>query len=573
MTLGSLFDGSGGFPLAGMLNGIEPVWASEIEPYPIAVTRSRFPNMKHLGSVTEINGGEIEPVDIITFGSPCLPAGTLINTVEGLKPIENITVADKVLTHTGAYKQVLDSQYTGTKRVLKLRAMGIDELEATPNHRFYARTKKCVRDNDQLTDTQMFSEPQWIELGQLRCGDLLGIPIIQEQDNSLGLTSEECWLIGRYIADGYIRDQQRPDRPDGSKFNTVVYCVGNVKQTEFESHLTMHKAGKSCDKNVVKYSIHESRLRQLCAMCGKGAENKVFPQPLLNLPTELLEAVIDGYISGDGCYTGGYYKATTVSRDLAYSLGAAVAKVYHVPYRLYCIDVPDTTVIEGRVVKQKPQYQVVFKKEKRERDKAFYERERIWVPINDIISVETKKPVYDLTIAEDHSFCALNIAVHNCQDLSANGSHKGLHNGARSSLFFQAIRIIKEMRNATNGRYPRYAVWENVAGAFSSCGGNDFRCVLEEFCNVCGDYAIPRPKNGRWKHAGEIVGDNFSIAWRLFDARYWGVPQVRKRIYLVADFTGQSGGGILFEQESMPRYFEKGDQTLETNSGSIERCF
>lgn len=71
MTLGSLFDGSGGFPLAGALSGIVPVWASEVEPYPIAVTRSRFPRMRHLGSVTEVHGGEIEPVDVITFGSPC----------------------------------------------------------------------------------------------------------------------------------------------------------------------------------------------------------------------------------------------------------------------------------------------------------------------------------------------------------------------------------------------------------------------------------------------------------------------------------------------------------------------
>lgn len=71
LRLGSLFSGSGGFELAGVLHGIEPVWASEIEPFPIRVTKNRFPNMKHLGSVTDVNGAEVEPVDIITFGSPC----------------------------------------------------------------------------------------------------------------------------------------------------------------------------------------------------------------------------------------------------------------------------------------------------------------------------------------------------------------------------------------------------------------------------------------------------------------------------------------------------------------------
>jgi len=89
LKLGSLFDGIGGFPLSAQRHGIEPVWASEIEPFPIKVTQHHFPNMKHLGDITQINGAEIEPVDIITFGSPCFPAGTLILTETGYTPIEN----------------------------------------------------------------------------------------------------------------------------------------------------------------------------------------------------------------------------------------------------------------------------------------------------------------------------------------------------------------------------------------------------------------------------------------------------------------------------------------------------
>ena len=227
MTLGSLFDGSGGFPLAGVLNGITPVWASEIEPYPIAVTRSRFPNMKHLGSVTEINGGEIEPVDIITFGSPC-------------------------------------------------------------------------------------------------------------------------------------------------------------------------------------------------------------------------------------------------------------------------------------------------------------------------------------------------------QDLSVAGKRAGIHDGARSSLFFQAIRIIEEMREATNGRYPRFAVWENVPGAFTSNQGEDFRCVLEAFCEVKdAGHPIPRPSGGKWAAAGEIVADGFSVAWRQLDAQYWGVPQRRKRIYLVADFAGQSAGKILFECNGLSGNTETSGEARKDSAGDV----
>ena len=139
-----------------------------------------------------------------------------------------------------------------------------------------------------------------------------------------------------------------------------------------------------------------------------------------------------------------------------------------------------------------------------------------------------------------------------CQDLSIAGKRAGIHEGERSNLFFEAIRIIREMREATNGRYPTFAVWENVPGAFSSNGGDDFRCVLEALANVAGrGVSVPRPAGGKWLRAGEIVGDGFSVAWRQLDAQYWGVPQRRKRIYLVADFAGGRAGKILFERESV----------------------
>ena len=108
------------------------------------------------------------------------------------------------------------------------------------------------------------------------------------------------------------------------------------------------------------------------------------------------------------------------------------------------------------------------------------------------------------------------------------------------------------MRDATNGEYPKYAIWENVPGAFSSNKGEDFKCVLEAFCGIKEEgVSIPRLADGKWNHAGEIVGEGYSVAWRQLDAQYWGVPQRRKRIYLVADFAGGRAGEILFERESV----------------------
>ena len=157
-----------------------------------------------------------------------------------------------------------------------------------------------------------------------------------------------------------------------------------------------------------------------------------------------------------------------------------------------------------------------------------------------------------------------------CTDLSVAGKRQGL-NAARSGLFFQAVRIIKEMRCATNGKYPRFAVWENVTGAFSSNGGEDFRCVLEEFCRIKdADLSVPKPE--KWTKAGEIMGENFSVAYRTFDAQYWGVPQRRMRVYLVADFEGGCASKILFESEGMSGYSAESFRAWQETAQSFGNC-
>ena len=155
-----------------------------------------------------------------------------------------------------------------------------------------------------------------------------------------------------------------------------------------------------------------------------------------------------------------------------------------------------------------------------------------------------------------------------------------------SALFFNAIRTIEEMRAATDGVYPRFIVWENVYGAFSSGGGEDFRTVLEEICKVAnGGVSIPRPDTGKWKPAGGIVLDgDFSLAWRTLDAQYWGVAQRRRRIFLVADFRGQRAGEILFVENSHDRHITPrrearkeatagvGDSVEKPDSGTTLMC-
>ncbi len=149
-----------------------------------------------------------------------------------------------------------------------------------------------------------------------------------------------------------------------------------------------------------------------------------------------------------------------------------------------------------------------------------------------------------------------------CQDLSVAGKRAGL-DGARSGLFMDFVRIVREMREATNGRYPSYVIWENVPGAFSSNGGQDFRAVLEEVAET----EIPMPESGKWAAAGMVRGNGRSLAWRVLDAQYFGVPQRRKRIFLVADLTGERAGQILFERESLSGNFEESGEQGETVAG------
>ena len=167
-----------------------------------------------------------------------------------------------------------------------------------------------------------------------------------------------------------------------------------------------------------------------------------------------------------------------------------------------------------------------------------------------------------------------------CQDLSIAGKRSGL-GGSRSGLFYEAVRVITEMRKSTNGKYPRWAVWENVPGALSSQGGQDFCLVLESLVRIKDPAAdVPLPESGRWLHAGEILGDGYSLAWRILDAAQgWGVAQRRKRIFAVLDLDGQCAGKVLFESEGVSGYTPPGGEArkgiapgTESGAGTAGEC-
>ena len=156
-----------------------------------------------------------------------------------------------------------------------------------------------------------------------------------------------------------------------------------------------------------------------------------------------------------------------------------------------------------------------------------------------------------------------------CQDMSIAGKRGGL-DGSRSSLFYEAIRIVKEMRDKTNGEKPRFICWENVPGAFSSNKGEDFRAVLEAVIGIKEPAAeVPAPDKKGWPYADYYVGDGWSVAYRVLDAQWWGVPQRRKRIFLVADFAGERAKEILFESEGVSGYSAEGFRAWQRSAGDL----
>lgn len=193
------------------------------------------------------------------------------------------------------------------------------------------------------------------------------------------------------------------------------------------------------------------------------------------------------------------------------------------------------------------------------------------------------KHLGDITKIDGHKVPLVDIVTGGspCQDLSIAGKREGL-SGARSGLFMEQIRIIKEMRDEYRKLHtgsiidlrciqPRFMVWENVPGAFSSNNGEDFRAVLEETAKVADENAIiPRFEGGRWPTSGCILADGWSIAWRVHDAQFWGVPQRRKRIALVADFGDTTAPEILFERKGLSGDIEQSGKTGKGVAGDFE---
>lgn len=585
LTLGSLFDGIAGFPYAAERFGIETKWTSEIEPAPSEISARHFPNAKQLGDVTKINGAEIEPVDIISFGSPCFPAGTLVLTDKGYIEIEKLHIGMKVLTHTGKWQKITDWGYKQAKTVI-LRGNHYG-LECTPNHPIFStkESKKYPRFPNGKRGNQTIIEKakEWIQAKDMskrlwavpNFVEYLPIPTPSSSSSNKQkpmptMNENFFYFVGRWIGDGWLRNGQRSGRPEGQKWGQIFLCDDLSKESELTrivESITDHYCVERCN-TVFKVKFCSQVLCEwLNDNFGKYAKGKYLPSWVYSLQPKSRGSLLQGVFDSDGYKVKDSpqeWKVNTISKKLSEGL-RILGEIEGYSTTVYKTIPPSEKIIEGRNVNQSPYYTVHFHGKYNRVRKRLSDDLHSWYRVKSITETNEEKTVYNITVENDNSYVAEGIVVHNCQDMSVAGNRAGL-DGNRSSLFHEAVRIIREMRNKTNGEYPTYAIWENVTGAFSSNKGEDFRRVLEEITET----EIPVPQNEKWAESGMVELPDRSVAWRTFDAQFWGTPQRRRRIYLVADFRGQRAAEILFKPESVSRDIEESGETRQRTSTVAE---
>ena len=460
---------------------------------------------------------------MICGGSPCFIAGTKVYTSEGYKNIEDVNIGDRVLTHKNRYMPVVRIGGEKNKEIYSMRTQGFLETECTNYHPFYCKKSKT-------------SHPEKIRLKDLNKGYYLGSHINKEEDNKFNLSDEDCWILGRYVADGHIRKEKRKERKNSYQYQCIL-SIGDDKVEKLKSIVkTRHY---SCYKHTQStYRVVFSSIELVNFIIkhnfGIGAENKFVPNFILDLPVNKLRCFLNGYMDGDGCEINGVYQATTISKELAMSLSLVIQKVYRVGCSIYYTKRPNTHIIEGRTVKQKDTYMIRFRT-KDNKHLWFIENDIVWYPIKEIKNTNRIENVFNIEVEEDHTYTANNIITFNCQDFSVAGKQKG------------SVWTCKECGHEYNPLTVHWSKRDCCPNCESKNIEKTRSSLLVEYLRVV---RVNKPNFGIYENVKNIVGKQFrdttfklftdeleeygyNVYWKVLNSKNYGIPQNRERVYLI----------------------------------------
>lgn len=489
----SLFDGMScaSITLNELGIPVETFVSSEVDKHAIAAEKQNFPNMIQVGSVTDINVQELVEKygvpDFLCGGSPCFAEHTKVLTIGGYKNIEDVQVGDMVLTHKNRYRRVLA---VGHKEAMTydLSAQGYVKVRCTANHPFYARKKNfvpCILPCGKKSKHLELEEISWVEAQHLKDSYYIASNIeMQPEENPLGITEEEAWAIGRYIADGHTRKDVRFGTKsngikdhNGSRAWQLILSIGNAKLEQFTSHFsTLHYSCYPHSEDVHRVVFSNKRLVEIVEdQCGCGAYNKHFGEKLIRLPKHLLKIILDAFLEGDGFLDKkDVWHITTISKMLPITIQRVISKLYgkhicvtrHVP--------PATRLLCGRSVHQHVQYVIRFADHDLANEKAKRIEDKIWTGVR-LFTPAGRQTVYNMEVEEDNSYTANNMIVHNCQSFSFSGKMKGMSTAqgeeiytldhyiklkkegfefeGQSYLFWEYMRILKELQKINPNIY------------------------------------------------------------------------------------------------------------------------
>lgn len=594
VTLFAPFNGISGARLAIEQAGLTVTehYISEIDSYANTVTMRHYPDSIQLGDITkwrDWNLDKIKGVDFMIFGSPCFVAGTKVITSTGYKNIEDVLEGDLVLTHKNRFMPVLKTGYTYSPTFV-LNVQGSLPTETTAEHPYYVREMKRQFHNPKRAYIRHFSSLKWKPCKELSSSDYVSFPILSSDENILGLDMQDCWLLGRYLADGHFIKKKRINRKNSFHYQFFL-SVGSTKLDFVKKKITKyHYTAFQHTTSTYRVIISSMALvhKVIASGIGKGALNKTIPLSILNLPVPLLKEFIDGYMSGDGYYvpTTDKYIASSVSKELIMSLSLAVAKVYKVNSNMYSYKKSDTCVIEGRTVSQHRSYELHFRKQMQPQSHAIVMGDFIHSPVKSVVSTNNVKQVFNLEVAEDNSYTANNAVVHNCTDLSiAKKDREGLK-GEHSGLFWDAYELWKIIK-------PTYWIIENVASM-----SNEEMDVITKCMGVAPRYinsALVSAQNRQRLYWTNIpVGDIPDEGIMLQDILESGEAVTEKSYsmttnnYRPADYFEKGKGALVFEKTLADRdksfyidasyhkgdnsgknYFEKGKRQIVFQSVQI----